>query len=403
VIEIIKIRIRLFLSRRILFALFVVFPLLISLVSLEFLGSDEVEIKSRIGIVDEDNTFLSERLVERLLEDKTLLVLYLDSDEAMNKLIDESVTGLYTIKKGFSDKVESGQVESLIKIQYLSDNYIASGVTDIITPYFLYDVLKSITEKEVVQKIGNRDDLEGDFAQNFRDLTFKYENEEDLELQVITEIIKGDYDKALYSPSKEILVRYLVSLMLIFHLVSAFYQSMAVYEDIYSRIIERIRLSKAGFLQYEVGNIAGIGLMIFVISLFQFILLKLLFFSHLNILMLAVDLLLYSMSISVLACTLAHIFRSRADYQMAVPYLVTAIWLLGNWMYSGDILSIKIPEVFTLIPGMAVKDHILSSFLNLKMDFDIYRIIKEVGVQLVLIFFMISITVAGGSHNEGRS
>jgi ABC-type multidrug transport system permease subunit len=402
-IEIIKIRIKLFFSRKTLVALFVVFPLLLSLVSLNFLGSDEVELKSRIGIVDEDKTELSEKLVKRLLEDETLLAVTLEGNMAMKKLLNESVTGLYTIKKGFSENIESGEAKSLIKVEYLSDNYIASGVTDIITPYFLYDVLKSITEKEVVEVLQKYENLDGDFSEIFQKKILYYENMDDLELEVITDTVKGEFDKPLYSPSKEIFIRYLVSVMLIFHLVSAFYQSMALYDDRDGRIIERIRMSRVSSVGYSAGNIVGIGLMIFVISTLQFLLLKLVFFSHLNIFIVLMDLLIYSMSISVLATALSHIFRTRPDYQMAVPYLVIAIWLLGNWMYSGDILSVRIPEMFSFIPGMAIKDHIISSFLKREISIDTTRIIKELAIQTVLILFIISMNITGRKHYERRS
>lgn len=381
-IEIIKIRIRLFLSRKVLVVLFVFFPLLFSLVSLDFLGSDDVEIRSRIGIVDKDNTYLSEKLVERLIENETLVVVSLDGEEAMERLLDESVIGLYTIKKGFAESVESGEAKSLIKVEYLSDNYIASGVTDIITPYFLYDVLKSVTEKEAAKSLEKYENLEGDFGEVFQDMILRYENVDNLELQVITDTIEGEFDKPLYSPSKEMLIRYLVSVMLMFHLVSAFYQSMSFYEDRDNRIIERIRMSKVSSFGYEAGNIVGVGFMIFVISMFQFLLLKAVFFSHLNILVVLIDLLIYSMSISVLASALSHVFRTRPGYQMAVPYLVTAIWLLGNWMYSSDILSVRIPEIFSFIPGMAIKDHILSSFLKQEINIDTSRIIREIECRL---------------------
>lgn len=402
-IEIIKIRMRLFLSRKTLAVIFVIFPLFLSLASVNFLGMNDSEINSKIGIVDEDKSFISGKLVNRLIEDETLIAVLLEEDLAMDKLLDESITGLYTIKKGFSQKIKSGETKNLIRVEYLSDNYIASGVTDIITPYFLYDVLKNITEKKTLEIIKNKEGLEGDFIELFKNNVSQYENIDELELKVIIGRVEGEFDKKPYSPSKEILIKYLISIMLIFHMIAAFYQSMAIYEDRNSRVIERIMMSRVSSIGYVFGNIIGIGLMIFIIASLQFLLLKFVFFSHLNVIIMLIDLFIYSMSISIFATAISYIFRTRADYQIAVPYLLIAIWLLGNWMYSGDILRVGIPEFLSFIPGMDIKDHIILSFLNQVNTIDGSNILKEVIIQIVYFVFIVAMTIFGRKMYERRS
>lgn len=382
-IEIMKMRIRLFLSRKVLVSLFVFFPLALAIISTGYLGSDEVEIRSRIGVVDLDESRLSRALVERLENDKTLSISVYDMDEGKARLMDETVTGLYTIKKDFGKRVEAGNSEGLILIEYLSDNYMASGVTDIITPYFMLDVLKNETIIEMEAILEDEELMEG-FTLLFEEKVLEYVEMDDLHLEVVTDTVKGEFESPLYSVTKEMIIRYLLGMILMFHLVSSFYQSMGLYEDEENRIIDRIRLSGKNEIEYIAGNIMGIGVMIFVVSFLQALILKALFFNHLSIIAAVVDLLVYSISVSSLSVLLSRFFGRRTYYMMAVPFLVIGMWVMGNVTYVSEVLSVDVVSLLSYVPGMASRDHIIRTFIVESTEIEMIVLLKEISAAAVM-------------------
>ncbi|SHJ45292.1 ABC-2 family transporter protein [Dethiosulfatibacter aminovorans DSM 17477] len=382
-IEIMKMRIRLFFSRKVLVSLFVMFPLVLAMVSTGYLGSNEVEMRSRIGVVDLDGSELSSNLVERLKGDKTLSIFVYDMEEGKERLKDETVTGLYTIKKGFGESVEAGKSEDLILIEYLSDNYMASGVTDIITPYFMLDVLRNAVLNEMEVILEDEKELE-EFSLIFENKALHYGEMEDLKLDVNTETVAGEFDMPLYTVTKEMFIRYLLGMILMFHLVSSFYQSMGLYEDGESRIMDRIRMSGKNEIEYIGGNIFGIGLMIFLVSIIQSLILKGLFFSHLKMAAVAVDLFSYSVSVSSLAVFLSRLFVRRTDYMTAVPFLVTGMWILGNMTYATEFFGLDIPSILLFVPGMASREHIIKLFTVESTDIDMGVVLKEISAAAVM-------------------
>ncbi|MDP3387814.1 MAG: hypothetical protein Q8S24_11305, partial [Eubacteriales bacterium] len=92
-IYIIALRVRMFLSKKIMLLLFVVFPLLFSFIALNYLKADDFEIQTTIGVVDEDRSDFSENVIERLQNDKSLLVLTFDEDSGLEALIKEDIIG----------------------------------------------------------------------------------------------------------------------------------------------------------------------------------------------------------------------------------------------------------------------------------------------------------------------
>lgn len=382
-IEIMKMRIRLFLSRKVLVSLFVFFPLALAIISTGYLGSDEVEIRSRIGVVDLDESRLSRALVERLENDKTLSISVYDMDEGKARLMDETVTGLYTIKKDFGKRVEAGNSEGLILIEYLSDNYMASGVTDIITPYFMLDVLKNETIIEMEAILEDEELMEG-FTLLFEEKVLEYVEMDDLHLEVVTDTVKGEFESPLYSVTKEMIIRYLLGMILMFHLVSSFYQSMGLYEDEENRIMDRIRLSGKNEIEYIAGNIMGIGVMIFVVSFLQALILKALFFNHLSIIAAVVDLLVYSISVSSLSVLLSRFFGRRTYYMMAVPFLVIGMWVMGNVTYVSEVLSVDVVSLLSYVPGMASRDHIIRTFIVESTEIEMIVLLKEISAAAVM-------------------
>lgn len=388
-IHIIALRIRMFLSKKIMLMLFVVFPLLFSFTALNYLKADDFEIKTTIGVVDADQSDFSKNAIERLQSDESLMVFIFDESTGQEALIKEDIIGLYIIKEGFAQSIKKGNNQRIIEVRYLADNYTAPGITDLITPHFLFDILKEQTILTVNRAaFSGNSELGEEFRELFLDYTIRYEDSEDLELQVILSTIDSETIKPLFSTSKEIIVRYFLSIILIFLIITGFYQAIQVNVDKEHGIISRIKLSKCPYYQYVFGNIIGVALIVFIISLLQMMLLQYMLFHQLDMANVMSGLAIYSISVSLLSLTIMAVLKKGSDFQTAIPYLLIAIWILGGWIYSETAVNSGMLLYLGRIPGMIIKDDLINQFTNLGQHIRKESIAMEMGFQFVLFCFI---------------
>lgn len=384
-IHIIILRIRMFLSKKIMLLLFVVFPLLFSFIALNYLKADDFEIKTTIGVVDSDQTDFSENIIERLRSDSSLMVFAFDENSGQEALIKEDIIGLYIIKEGFSQAIKTGKTQRIIEVRYLADNYTAPGITDLITPHFLMDILKEQTMLTVNKAVfTDNPELGEKFRELFLEYTVMYEDSEDLELQVILNSIDSDAEKPIFSTSKEIIIRYFLSVILIFLIITGFYQAIQVNVDKEHGIISRIKLSQCPYYQYVLGNILGIAMIVFIISVLQMLLLKNMLFYHLDFAKVILGLAIYALSISLLSVAIMAVLKKGSDFQTAIPYLMIAIWIFGGWIYSETVINTGMLQYLGRIPGMMIKDDLINQFTNVGQNIRRENIMMEIGFQFVL-------------------
>jgi len=369
--------------------IFVLFPLLFSFIALNYLKTDDFEIKTTIGVVDADQSGFSKNVIERLRRDKSLMVLIFDENSGHEALIKEDIIGLYIIKEGFFETIKKGNTQRIIEVRYLADNYTAPGITDMITPHFLLDILK-----EQTMLIVNKAEFSGNaemgekFSELFLDYTTTYEDSEELELQIILNSIDSKATKPLFNTSKEIIIRYFLSVILIFMIITGFYQAFQVNVDREHGIIGRIKLSKCGYYQYVLGNVVGIAGIVFIISVLQMLLLKNMLFYQLNMAKLVVGLAIYSLSISLLSLAIMLVLKKGSDFQLAIPYLMIIIWILGGWIYSETIINSGMLQYMGLIPGMMIKDDLINQFTDVGQNIRCESIMMEMGFQIFLFCFI---------------
>lgn len=388
-IHIVKLRIRMFFSKKIMLLLFVVFPLLFSFISLNYLKADDFEIKTTIGIIDADQTDFSKNIIERLQSDESLMVFVLDEDSGKEALIREAIIGLYIIKDGFSQAVKTGNTHRIIEVRYLADNYTAPGITDLITPHFIFDILKEQTILTVNRAaFPNNPDMSMQFRNRFLEHTILYENSEELELQVMLNSIESDAGEPLFSTSKEIIIRYFLSILLIFLIITGFYQAIQINVDKEHGIIGRVKLSRCPYHQYVLGNIAGIALIVFVISAMQILLLKSMLFYHLELSKIVPSLAVYSLSISLLSLVAMSIFKKGSDFQTAIPYLIIAIWISGGWIYSETVIKSDMLRFVGRLPGMLIKDDLIIQSTDIGQQISMNHIAWELGFQMIMFLFV---------------
>jgi hypothetical protein len=294
---------------------------------------------------------------------------------------------------GFQENVLRGHTFNLIEVQYLADNYTAPGITDLITPHFLLDILKEKTIHQVSRlAFSENPDTLPVFRELFDSYTLRYEASEQFTLDVLLTTVDSSSQTPLFSTSKAIVIRYFISIIFMFLAIAGFYLAMQTNIDQEQGILNRIRLTPNGLIHYFFGNLIGVFGLIFIMGLLQVLLLKWMFFSYVPLLELVFYLALFALSISLSSLILAKCFKRRSDFQSAIPYLLIGMWFFGGWLYSDTILNAKAAFFYGIIPGSLIKDHLLAVFLTGTAHVQLEALLIEGGLQSAMIFLLYFLT-----------
>lgn len=91
-----------------------------------------------IGIVDKDESNSSRELIAALSKTKTLRI----NEDSQNKLekllLNEMITSVFIIEKGYEKKLKSGKLKNIITMYYKEDNKSASILADIVAGEIIY-------------------------------------------------------------------------------------------------------------------------------------------------------------------------------------------------------------------------------------------------------------------------
>src|SRR6056297_1661285 len=129
-LKILKWKIKMFYSNKILVILLFLIPVLITAFiapSLKETSTAEI----RINIIDEDNTSISKNYKNKIENDNRIIHFKLSYEEGIKEIEKNSLSGMLIIKEGFSEKIKSGQNNELIELIYSKDNYYFKSLTDI--------------------------------------------------------------------------------------------------------------------------------------------------------------------------------------------------------------------------------------------------------------------------------
>jgi ABC-2 type transport system permease protein len=91
-----------------------------------------------IGIVDKDQSGSSRELVSGLQKSETLRIVE-DSEKALQKLLlDEMITSIFVIEKGYEADLKAGRLKDIITMYYKEENKSASILADIVAGEIIY-------------------------------------------------------------------------------------------------------------------------------------------------------------------------------------------------------------------------------------------------------------------------
>jgi ABC-2 type transport system permease protein len=93
-----------------------------------------------VGVVDYDKSDSSKQLVLSLQKVETLRIAVKSEPELQKLLMDEVITSIFIIEKGYEDKLKAGDLKKIITMYYKEDNKSASILSDIIAGEMIYPV-----------------------------------------------------------------------------------------------------------------------------------------------------------------------------------------------------------------------------------------------------------------------
>ncbi len=111
-------------------------------------------LNSSVGIVDEDNSFLSEQIGDYLQDDLNISVMYGDYDDLNKQLINYKISTIITIPKGFYDSLY-GDDPLLLNLETLNDFENAIFIENDVNTYLsmVKSLIDASNEKGEVEKI----------------------------------------------------------------------------------------------------------------------------------------------------------------------------------------------------------------------------------------------------------
>lgn len=91
-----------------------------------------------VGVVDYDQSASSKKLIHSLMQVNTIRILEGEEQELQKLLMDEMISSLFLIEKGYERNLISGKLIDLVSMRYKEDNQSVSIISDIFAAEILY-------------------------------------------------------------------------------------------------------------------------------------------------------------------------------------------------------------------------------------------------------------------------
>src|SRR6056297_617658 len=140
-LKILKWKMKIFYSDKMLVSLFLLVPILIITVIAPSLIEDKKP-EITINIIDEDQTQSSQNYKNRIEKDKRIISYELSYEEGIKEIEKNNISGMLIIKEGFSQKIKSGKNKDLIELIYSKDDYYFKSLTDIFVQHYFGELSK---------------------------------------------------------------------------------------------------------------------------------------------------------------------------------------------------------------------------------------------------------------------
>lgn len=395
VLNIIKLRMKLLFSNKILFVTIILFFLMAAVTINTFFVAAKDKSTIPIGVVDLDDSSHSRLMIDNLKKNKLLKVnIYsqdLFTDEIINanenKLIDKierkEINALFIIKKGFGNNIENGKFEKIIKDYYLEDKKYASLISDIVLSSILDDVCYNYSINKYFSLKGrlNKVYTEEQYMKKIKKL---YDNTEDsigFDFDVVNISNKKSVNDKV---SMEIIYREVViGIVALIILIIVSLAGNLIVDDYKNNIMLRIGTTKMSRKVKLLGDVASTCTIsgIFALLLGIMIVNKMGIVSFDGKIKFLLIILLFTVTIGVLYVLFTRLIKDMRIYQLIGSITILFFGISGAIYILGFYFEESIVKIFKNLPvGL-----LINSFKNITLNISCKdNIIKYVSIILVI-------------------
>ncbi len=383
-LKMLKWKIKMFYSNKILVALLFLMPVLITVfISPSLIDDNTSEIS--VNIIDEDNTEISRNYKKRIEDDNRIIHYELSYEKGIKGIEKNDISGMLIIKEGFSKKIKRGQNNDLVELIYSKDDYYFKSLSDIFVQHYFGELVKYRNIDYVLKNYDLVD--ENNYKEEYENQYEKLKKENSYQFDFIKTEIGSRESINIVTGTNILMYRYIIGVVFLLAYI------LCLIQNIESNIkkqgmIEKIMLSKVNFLHYGIGNLLGSVIPISINLTLQLLVLSI-FTGVIFNLNTVLYILIFSLSIGLLSNLLIKMFKKSENMYLMIPYYILIIWIFGNVLFNLEFLS-----VFNLsgsiMPGAGIKDIITSFILNTEIDIKA-KIIKEFVMILVMALILLSL------------
>lgn len=395
VLNIIKLRMKLLLSNRILFVTIILFFLMAAVTINTFFVAAKDKSTIPIGVVDQDDSSHSRLMINNLKKNKLLKVniysqdLYTDEiiNANENKLIDKierkEINALFIIKKGFGNNIKNGKFEKIIKDYYLEDKKYASLISDIVLSSILDDVCYNYSINKYFSLKGrlNKVYTEEQYMKKIKKL---YDNTEDsigFDFDVVNISNKKSVNDKV---SMEIIYREVViGIVALIILIIVLLAGNLIVDDYKNNIMLRIGTTKMSRKVKLLGDVASTCTIsgIFALLLGIMVVNKMGIVSFDGKIKFLLIILLFTVTIGVLYVLFTRLIKDMRIYQLIGSITILFFGISGAIYILGFYFEESIVKIFKNLPvGL-----LINSFKNITLNISCKdNIIKYVSIILVI-------------------
>lgn len=395
VLNIIKLRIKLLFSNKILFVTIILFFLMaVVTINTFFIAATDKSTIS-IGIVDQDNSSHSKLMIDNLKKNRLLKVNVYSQDlfndektessenTLVNKLERKEINALFIIKKGFGNNIENGHFEKIIKDYYLSDQKYAKLISDVVLSSVLDDVCYNYSIDKYYSLSGklNKIYTEEQYMKKIKKL---YDNSEDsigFDFDVVN---IGNKKSVNDKVSMELIYREVViGIVGLIILIIVLLSGNLIIDDYKNNIMLRIGTTKMSKKVKLLGDVVSIWTIsgIFAFLLGIMIVNKMGIVSFNGKIKFLLIILLFTVTIGVLYVLFTRIIKDLRIYQLIGSITILFFGISGAIYILGFYFEESIVKIFKNLPvGL-----LINSFKNITLNISCKdNIIKYVSIILVM-------------------
>lgn len=372
-INILTLRLKLIYRDKATLTLAIIITIVMGLVIHNLYENVEISSKIPIVVVDEDNSTLSDKISNNLDNNDLLRVIKTNENKGIRMLKNGDVEAVFLLNKGIEDKIWDLDLDKIIKVYYISGNYMPLVLSDLIASELLTEI-SIITAVNYLDKaldnVRNKDEilkeaylygetLSKETKENYYvDVEFvNLTNEEKINAENI------DNDLAL----KRIILGIILSFITLYILFS----TINIVKDREIGIAKKVEISITNNHSIIIGEYLSI-----VISALSVCIVFSLFISYysnsftITFIKVIVVLILFVMSYSSFMLFFASLFQRVTSFVVVGTATIIILGIISGSFFNIDMRSEAINYIASLIPTY----HTLSELMNIIVNSDFINI-----------------------------